>query len=301
MTEGSVDFLGLGYCGLDYLSILPRIPVDDKVEIIQHLVQGGGPAATATYAACRLGAHAGFIGATGDDDRGETIRSELSAAGIDLSGLAVQAGAESGLALAWVEQASGRRSIAWTRGTVQPLPENQVSLEQIRRARLLHLDGHHTVAAIRAARLARESGSIVSLDAGSLLPRIEEVVAAAQLVIASEKFAAGFTGEAEPERAVRKLFGAGTSFAAVTMGERGSLGYDGRDFYSQPAFPVEVVDTTGAGDVFHGAFAYRRVLGGDWRECLRFAAATAALKCRRFGGRTGIPNREEVESFLCVG
>jgi sugar/nucleoside kinase (ribokinase family) len=136
------------------------------------------------------------------------------------------------------------------------------------------------------------------LDAGTIVPRIEELLALADIVIASEKFAGRFTGDADPETAMKKLFSANTKFAAVTLGAKGSIGFDGRKIYRQPALPVETVDTTGAGDVFHGAFAYKYVNGGDWAECLRFAAAVAALKCTKLGGRTGIPTIAETEFFL---
>lgn len=292
------DILGLGYCGQDTCCLVPGIPVDDKVEAQACLIQGGGPAATATYAAARLGARTAFAGAVGDDARGLTIRDELRAAGVETAALRMRPGAESPAAFCWAEAATGRRSIVWTRGSVAPLDPGELDPHTVASARLLHLDGHHPAAAIRAAETARAHGVLVSLDAGTLLPDIERLLALADVVIASERFAARLTGAADPEAAVRRLFQGPVRFASVTSGPRGAVGYDGRQLYRQAACPAQVVDSTGAGDVFHGAFAVRALETPDWADCLRFASAAAALKCRALGGRAGIPGRPELAHFL---
>lgn len=298
MINKKYDFTGIGYCGLDYSCLAPRIPIDDKVEALATLTQGGGPAATATFAAARLGAVAAFVGATGDDERGRTILTGLQGGGVDTSAIIIRHGAESPAAFCWTEETTGRRSIVWSRGGVKPLSPEELDTEKVKNSRLLHLDGHQTGAALRAAQISREHNVVVAIDAGTIVPGIEQLLALSDIIIASEKFSAKFTGIADPAIAVKKLFTGNCRFAGVTMGERGSIGFDGRNFYSQPAFPVKVVDTTGAGDVFHGAFEYRYLKGGDWVECLRFAAAVAALKCTEFGGRTGIPTLTEAETFM---
>jgi ribokinase len=294
----SYDLIGLGYCGLDYLCLAPRIPVDDKVEALATLTQGGGPAATATYAAARLGSKTAFIGAVGDDNRGRTTIDGLRDGGVDIAAMVTRSGMESPAAFCWIEEPTGHRSIVWTRGGVQPLSPEEIDVEMIKNARMLHLDGHQTSAALHAAGIARTNGVTVAIDAGTMVPGIEKLLALADIVIASEKFAERFTGEADPEIAAKKLFGGNCRFAAVTAGGRGSIGFDGRNIFKQPSFKVKVVDTTGAGDVFHGAFAYRYLNGGDWAACLCFAAAVAALKCTKFGGRTGIPSLFETENFM---
>lgn len=294
----SKNIVGLGYCSMDYLCIVPRIPQDDKVQASVTLEQGGGPAATAICAAARLGAGTAFISAVGDDERGQAILKSMALEGVDTASVKLRLGAESPVAFCWIQESTGKRSIAWSHGSVKALLPEEVNAAAIRDAGLLHLDGHHPEAAIRAATIARESDTLVSLDAGTVVPRIDELVALSDIVIASEKFAARFTGDGQPEVAVKKLFGQNTKFAAVTSGDRGSIGWDGKQLYHQPAFPIKVVDTTGAGDVFHGAFAYRCINGGKWQDCLRFAAAVAALKCTRLGGRTGIPLLSETEQFL---
>ena len=292
------DIIGLGYCGLDYLCLVPRIPVDDKVETLANLTQGGGPAATATFAAARLGAKTAFIGATGDDERGRSILTGLRDGGVNTDAIAIRSGTESPAAFCWTEKSTGHRSIVWTRGGVKPLSPEETDFTMIKSAKILHLDGHQTATALHAAQIARKNGVTVSIDAGTIVPDIEKLLALADIVIASEKFAERLTGDVNPEKSVRKLFCGNCRFAAVTMGIHGSIGFDGRTIFEKPAFKVKVVDTTGAGDVFHGAFAYRYLNGGNWSECLCFAAAVAALKCTGFGGRTGIPTLAETERFL---
>jgi sulfofructose kinase len=293
------DIIGLGYCGLDRLCVVPRIPVDDKVEILENLVQGGGPSATAIVAAARLGAKTTFIGAVGDDDFGEAILEEFRREGVDTDSVEIQKDAASPSAYCWIDAQTGSRSIAWSRGSISPMSPSSLPEEMIRSAKLLHLDGHHTQAAVAAAEIARSAGVTVSLDAGTMLDGIDKLVELADIIIASEMFAAKFTGAASAGEALRYLYDSGDSkFAGVTMGADGSIGFDSENKYRQPAFPVEVVDTTGAGDVFHGAFAYRYTTGGDWAECMRFAAAVSAMKCTKLGGRSGIPTLVEAERFL---
>lgn len=292
------DFTGLGYCGQDYACLVPRIPIDDKVEAQACLSQGGGPAATATVAAARLGLRTVFAGVVGDDPCGAQIVAGLRRYGVDTAAIQIRQGGESPAAFCWSDAATGQRSIVWTRGSLAPLKPAELAPRDVTGSRLLHLDGHQTDAALHAATLARRHQVTVSIDAGTLLPGIGTLLGLADIVIASEDFACRYTGETDSENALRKLFCAQTRFAAVTLGPQGCIGFDGTTIWRQPAIPVAVVDTTGAGDVFHGAFGVRFLEGAPWPACLRFAATVAALKCRRLGGRAGIPHRAEVEELL---
>jgi ribokinase len=293
-----VEIAGLGFCGLDYLCILNHIPVDDKVEILQHLVQGGGPAATAIVTAARLGAETAFIGAVGDDDRGTAIVNGLKLEKVDTGHIQVKQGKESPSAFCWIEKESGKRSIAWTKGTSLPLDPDYVDQDFIASLKLLHLDGHNMEAAIKAARIAKKNGVMISLDAGTMLPDIDLLVELADICIASESFAFKFTSEIDSEKAAEKIFKTGCLVAAVTSGKKGVFAVTPNGSIKNDAFHVPVVDTTGAGDVFHGAFAYAFIQGWEMDRVLKFAGATAAIKCMKFGGRTGIPSADEVFEFL---
>ena len=297
--KNKVKIAGIGYCGMDYLCIVPRIPLDDKVEIIESLVQGGGPSATAVVAASRLGAETAFYGAIGDDERGKQIIKAFEKEGVDVSRMKISEGAESPAAYSWVDNTTGKRSIAWTHGSAIPLSAADVTADQLKDVDVLHLDGHQTRGAIAAAELARSCGTLVSLDAGTIVPGIEDLLELSDIVIASEKFAEAFTGDSCAKSAVEKLFFGSRKFAGVTVGKNGSVGFDGENFLECPPYQVDkVVDTTGAGDVYHGAFAVAAAHGRSWQECMRCATITAALKCTELGGRTAIPDFETVDKLM---
>ena len=296
--KDTIKIAGLGYCGMDYLCIVPRIPLDDKVEIIQNLVQGGGPAATAVVTASRLGAETAFFGAIGDDERGTQIVKAFEKEGVVVSGMKISQGAESPAAYSWVDNTSGKRSIAWTHGGAEPLSANDITPDQLKGVDVLHLDGHQIEAAIAAAEIAHGCGTLVSLDAGTPVPGIDTLMELSDIVIASGKFAVAYTGGSCARDSVKKLFFGSRKFAGVTVGKKGSVGFDGESLLECPHFDVDkVVDTTGAGDVFHGAFAVAVAHGKSWKECMRFATITAALKCTALGGRTAIPDFETVEKL----
>ena len=293
-----VEIAGLGFCGIDYLCILNHIPVDEKVEIIHHLVQGGGPASTAVVTASRLGAQTAFIGTVADDDKGSAIIQELKQENVDTRHIQIKIGKESPSAYCWIEKETGKRSIAWTKGTSLPMDPDRIDKDFIVSLKLLHLDGHNMEAATKAASIAKENGVIVSLDAGTLLPGIDILINFADICIASEYFARNYTGEMDIEKAAGKLFKTGCLIAAVTSGKNGVFAVTESRSIKKDAFNVPVIDTTGAGDVFHGAFAYAFIQGWEMDRVIDFASATAAIKCMKFGGRTGIPSADEVFEFL---
>ena len=297
MTQ-QADIVMLGFCGWDYLAVVPHIPLDDKVRMVESLEQGGGPAATAAVAAARLGARTAFVGKVGDDARGENIVAEFRKEGVDVAFLLIEEGATSSTAFCWIEQNTGKRSIAWQTGSARDLTPEEVPLDLIRGAKVLHLDGHQIEAALAAAEEARQAGVAVSLDAGSYSERMECLMKSCQVVIASEVFAQGLIGRDDPEAAVREISRAGAEIAAITLGVRGCICLTAGGLLRKPAFPVDVVDTTGAGDVFHGAFCVGLAEGWPVEQALDLAGATAALKCMRLGGRTGIPQRDTVMGFL---
>jgi len=293
-----VDILMLGIGAWDYLGTVAHIPLGSKAQMIEHLEQGGGPAATAAVTASRLGARTGFIGKVGDDARGRLIVDELRKEGVDVSGCMVQEGAISPAAFCWVEQSTGNRSVAWHQGSTTPLSPEEVPEDLVCGARVLHLDGHQAEAALVAAELARQAGATVSLDAGRYHEYMDRLMELSHVVIASEAFGRELIGSDDPQRAVREIFSRGPRIAMVTLGSRGSLCLTSERLLQKPAFPVAVVDTTGAGDVFHGAFCVGILEGWDVDQTIDFASAVAALKCTRLGGRTGIPLRAEAVTFL---
>ena len=292
------SIVGIGYCGWDHLCVLPSIPLDDKVNILTRIEQGGGPAATAIFAAQKIGLNCAFMSVVGNDASGQQIIDALNVIGVDTHAM-VRRDAPSPIAYCWIEEKTGKRSIAWTSGSCAPLTVEEVDFNLIANAKLLHLDGHQTAAAIAAAKFAREHGVLVSIDAGTPVPRIDELLDLCDIVIMSEKFAKNYAQEEDPVAASRKLFKKGiTKFCGVTVGAGGSYGFDGTKDYFQKSFKVDVVDTTGAGDVYHGSFANAVVNGLGWQDCMRQATMTSALKCTKLGGRTGIPDGDTLRKAL---
>ncbi len=299
MNQKKIDFVGLGFCSNDYISLLPEIPIDHKVQMIEHLIQGGGPAATATVAAARLGVSTAFISMVGDDDAGKRILSDLEAEGVDTSAMLRRENNTSPIAYCWIDQPTGKRSIAWTRGSLKEVLPSEVNMELIRSAKILHLDGHNTEAAIAAAAEARKAGVLVNLDAGTIRPGIEKIIENTDIFFTSEFFARTWTKENDLEKALMKLIEVGAKVTGITVGNKGSIAWDKGKIIHCPSFDINpVVDTTGAGDTFHSAFGVRYVECGDIYESMRFASAVAGLKCMKLGGRAGLPDRKTVDEFL---
>ena len=295
------DFIGLGFASNDHLAVLPFIPMDTKVKMLRHDILGGGPAANSTAGAAALGMKAAFCGTVGDDADGRMILEDFARQNVDTSMVKIRKGATSAIAYLWIEEKTGNRSCAWTREGLDELTADEIDPAAVAAAKILHLDGHNAGGAIAAAKVAREAGVLVNYDAGTHRDGMEDLLPLADLLICSEDFILKLTGLSDAEEAVRRVYAKyRPKVCGATMGVRGSMCYDGKDFVRCPAFPVEkVVDTTGCGDLFHTGFAVRYLETQDLMECQRFGAAVSAIKCRGLSGRPpSAPTRAEVERFL---
>ena len=295
------EYIGIGFCSNDHLAVLPFIPMDTKVRMLSHRIMGGGPAANSTAGAASLGKSAAFVGTVGDDADGDMILRDFRAQGVDTSMVKVRPGATSAIAYLWIEEKTGNRSCAWTREGLDELTADEIDPEAVASAKILHVDGHNAAGAIAAAKVAREAGVLVNYDAGTHRDGMEELLGLADLMICSEEFILKLTGLKDAEEAVRQVWAKyRPKVCGATMGVRGSMAFDGKEFVRCPAFKVEkVVDTTGCGDLFHTGFAIRYLETQDLMECQRFGAAVSAIKCRGLSGRPpSAPTRAEVEAFL---
>lgn len=291
--------VALGYSAVDYLGVVPRFPAENmKLELKEFEIQGGGPAATAIVTASRLGLKTSFIGIVGDDSFGDKMLDELKAEGVDVSSVIIEPGGESQFAFIMVDESSGERTILWTRGSLPYIKNGQVDREMILSADILLIDSLEPEAALCAAAVAKENGIPVVIDAGTLRGGVKELLPLCDYIIASEVFAAQISGNGNVEKALDTIHSFGPEVSIVTLGERGCAAYSESGMITVDGFKVDAVDTTGAGDVFHGAFLYAVLQGWDiYRMCV-FSSAVAALKCTKLGGRAGIPGIGETLEYL---
>jgi ribokinase len=263
---------GLGQCCIDYLGRIEAYPPpDSKCELAELMVQGGGPVATALVALTRWGLRCTFAGVIGDDPSGGLIRQSLEHEGVGLDGLRVRAGSESQTSFIMAEPGVGRRTVFWRRPTGAPLAPHEVDHDLLRRADLLYTDCIFPEATLAAAETARAAGVPIVVDAGSLREGVLELAGLSDHFIAGEPFARAYAGDAEPLELCHRLAGLGPKVAGITLG---SCGYaavaEGREIVGR-AYPIDAIDTTGCGDIFHAAYAYALLRGRNVDERLDFA------------------------------
>lgn len=297
--ENRFDVVGVGYTALDYLGVVPHLPLENtKLEMREFAIQGGGPTATAMVTLRRLGLTASYIGKVGDDGFGARMLEELRGEGVDVSSVVVERGATSQYAFIMVDARTAARTIVWTRGSASHLAAQEVNLDLITSARGLLIDDLEPEAALAAARAARSRGTLVLIDAGSLRDGVRELLPYCDYIVASELFAEQISGGASLLRSLEVLRSFGPKASVVTLGERGCAFLSGAGPVEVAGFPVNAVDTTGAGDVFHGAYLFAVLQGWDTLMACTFANAVAALKCAKLGGRSGIPSIGGALDFL---
>jgi sulfofructose kinase len=291
----NVDVLCVGVAAYDLIFSVPHHPApDEKSTATAYAECGGGPAANAAVTVARLGRSVAFAGYLGNDEFGERHLAELRHAGVATE-LVVRGDAPTPVSVALVKP-GGARSLVAYRGDTGPLADRSVDWSRVR-PKVILFDGHEPDLSVRLAERARGEGIPTILDAGSVHSGTETLVSRVSLLVCSERFACDFTGEAAPEAALAKLR-ANAPAVVVTLGERGLLWHRDERGGRLPALSVAAVDTTGAGDVFHGALAARVAIGDGWSDSLRYASAAAALACTRMGARLSIPTAAEVEELL---
>jgi sulfofructose kinase len=291
------DVVGVGENSVDYVYRLPGPPAArGKMPVSSRRIMPGGQVATTLCCCARLGLKSTYLGTFGSDENGRFIRSTLEAHGIDTTHARTR-DVPNRYAVILLDERTGDRSVLWQRDPALALDPGDLPAVPIERARLVHVDAVDEEAAIAAARLARAAGAQVTTDIDDVTGRTPELIAAATFPILAEHVPSQLTGEADPERALRLLRRNHDGRLCVTLGERGALMLDGDRLHRAPAFRIDAVDTTGAGDVFRGALIYSLLRGDDAGTMLRFASAAAAISCTREGAIGGIPTLDEIEAL----
>ncbi len=255
--------------------------------------------ASAMVCCAKLGLRVKYIGTIGDDERGRIQWESLQGSGINLDHVQRRPGVPNQSAYILIDQSTGERTVFWHRPDALKITPEEITPDQITCARLLHIDGHDTPAVAHAARIARQHGIPVTVDVDTIYKGFEDVLPNVDYLITSSEFPERWTGEADPLRALTLIQETyGMRVAAMTLGAHGALArMDGRFHYS-PAFVVNCVDTTGAGDIFHGAFCYAVLKGFGIGEALEFSNAMAAINCTALGARGRIATEAEARALI---
>lgn len=296
------DVAGFGLNSIDLVAVVAEYPASNTKQRLQRFARlPGGQIGTAMATCGKLGWRARYIGTFGDDDLGALSRDSLVEAGVDISAARTVAGATNQFAVILVDARSGERTVLWNRHPALNMEPGDVPLDAVTSGRLLIVDCHQTPASTRAARYAREAGIPTIIDVEKVRPGIADLLQNIDAIIAAEDFPAALTGHEEPGRALEVMArDSGASLVCVTLGAAGSLARCGGREIRTPAYQVGCVDSTGAGDVFRGAFAAGCLAmpDADIEDVLRYANAAAALNCRALGSRGALPTAGEVEQLV---
>jgi sulfofructose kinase len=297
------DVVGVGLNATDTLLMVPHFPAyAGKVPYEEEIVSPGGQVASALVACARLGLRTKYIGAVGDDERGRIQMESLRGTGINLDHVQIRVNCPNQSAYIIIDRSTGERTVLWRRADCLCISADQITPEQITCARLLHIDGHDTPAVAHAAAIARQHGIPVTVDVDTIYRGFDRVLPNVDYLVASSEFPTNWTGNHDPFRALETLQNEyGMKVAAMTLGAHGSLARVDGQFVYAPAFVVNCVDTTGAGDVFHGAFCYAVLQGMAMPEALEFSNAMAALNCTAIGARGGIRGLDEAHALMARG
>jgi sulfofructose kinase len=293
--------VGFGENSVDIVLRLPRYPqpgtATSKVAIERRDVRAGGQVATTLATCAAFGLPTRYLGTFGTDADAAIVRNELRRRGVDVS-LALEREAPNRYAVILVDASHGERVVLWQRDARLLVTASDVRPEWIDGATLVHVDASDEDAAVAVAQRARHSGLDVTCDIDRVTPRTRALLAAVTIPILAEHVPAALTGEADTERALRALRLTHPGRIVVTLGSGGAAMLDGDNYVHAAAYAVEVVDSTGAGDVFRGAFIHALQRGDTPEDMLRFANAAAAVSCTRDGAIDGIPSVSEVEELL---
>lgn len=301
-----MQIVGIGLSTLDVLIRLGDMPSWEQGGRMREIrLDGGGEVGTAIVTAARLGARVGFVGTAGNDEVADLKMRFLTKENVDVSRVVIRPIPENQIILCFVHKETGERVFCDT-GCMfeQQLAVNELDRDYVTSAEFLLIEGFHHEAALQAALWMHEAGKKVMLDAGRadgvVYDSVKDLVRQTDILICSSGFSSALTGIHDIWEAGRAILQMGPTIIVETEGAKGCYTVTSTDRFFTPSYRVAVVDTTGAGDVFHGAYLVGLLHAWDLRTVASFACAVSAIKCTRLGGRFGIPNFEEVLDFLNI-
>lgn len=295
------DVLGIGENSVDEIYRLPSFPqpgtATAKMQVRERIRLPGGQVATAMSACASWGLRTAYLGVFGDDEHGQVVRTALAERGVDVSYAPMRAGANRHAAIL-VDARSGDRVVLWDRDPAMTLLPEDVLPALVAHSRLVHVDDTDAAVALRASRLAREAGAIITSDIESSEAPTGDLISSVSVAIFASHVPQMLTGETDPARALRALRQRHDAMLCITRGEHGSMLLAGDRLYEVPAFPVTAVDTTGAGDIFRAGLIYAMLRGEPPERLLLWGNAAAALACTRRGAMDSVPLLEQVQQLV---
>jgi sugar/nucleoside kinase (ribokinase family) len=301
-SQKEFDAAGFGVNAVDHLIVVPDYPAQEsKTRMIKHQQGAGGQTASAIVTLQRLGMRTAYAGRFGSDAEGTFGLESLKAEGINVEATEIVEGARTQVGYIFIEAKGGERTVLWNRDERVAYTAPEAPVEFAGLARVIHLDAHDPPACTRMARAARAAGTIVSADIDNVYEGLQEFLPLIDVLISSKEFPRLLTGIDDSHAALTEIKAKyGCALVGLTKGGRGATVLCDGEFLETPAFQVPggCVDTTGAGDAFHGGFLYGLLQGEDIETSMKVGCAVAALNCRVLGARAGLPTRNELNSFL---
>ncbi len=293
------DVFGFGHCCIDYLLVLDPYPDKGKKgEVVESLIIGGGPIPTALQCLARFGKTTRFCGKVGDDPDGRQIIAELTSSGVDCDLMIVDPEVKTARAYISIDPHSGIRTVALDVRRFNWIRSEQFDPKLAADCRIFFTDGRAFEASLQGLKTAREAGVTTVFDSGSVRPGFYQMLPFIDYVVVSRDLAETFRPGVSPRLLAQMLVEKGAGCGIVTDGENGAYSFDSKQERHHPGYHVEVYDSTGAGDVFHGAFIYGLLEEWEFERAIDFANAAAALSCRKLSGRKGIPSLDDVSRFI---
>ena len=293
------DAVGFGLNSVDHLCMVPRYPAfDSKTEIAGYEKLPGGQVATAMLFLARNGCRVKYIGKVGGDDLGRFFMDSFKEESIDIDSVIVQDDALNEFAFIIIDKESGERTILWQRDEKLNFKLSEMDDESIGSGKIIHLDGVDSVAALHAASFCRDRGIPVCIDLDMVVPDCRKLVDNIDFLIVSSNFCREFTGVPNAIEAFRALNAQYSGFPVMTLGAEGAVTCIGNQILQFPGMRVEAVDTTGAGDVFHGAFLYGLLRNWPLEKIMAFSNAAAGFSCKYLGAQSGIGSVDEILPLL---
>ena len=296
----SADIVGVGLAVLDHLMIVTEFPNREGVFPSTHYeVQGGGMVATALVAAQKLGANTEFWGRVGDDEVGHSVLKELKSYNVNISQAHIVPQGRTGVCFVMVKSESGERAFVLSPQRNLYVDLQKINLERLRKAKLLLIDASWIEAAQQSAHFARSHGIPVVADIHDpSKPSLDLLNLADYAIIPRQLSDVLSPTKGDYIHALHELKARGVKTPIVTLGAEGCAYLYQDKVFKLPAFNVKVLDTTGAGDCFHGAFCFGLARGFELPKAVAFASAVAAISCMKLGGRSGIPSYDQTLEFM---